>query len=75
MARMPRTDEQERQDYFVELCGGTNKADALERIYKESYPCSHPLDIFKKYTKEDIFRMKAKKAGFTNKQINYFLSL
>lgn len=74
---MDEMTEMQKQDYFVEIVGGTNKAEQMSRISQNSYPQSswsvkrghHQL------SGREIFRIKAKREGFTDKQINVYLSL
>jgi len=71
--------EQERTDDFVRLVGGVRKADRLQWIWNTSYPYGTEYDrVFKTgfyKTKEDVFRSRARKEGFSEGQINAFLSL
>jgi len=60
--------EQELNDNFVRICGSVGKADRLQQLWNMSYP------HYKK-TREQDFKEQAKREGFTNRQINAFLSL
>lgn len=62
-------DEQKMQEKLIGLCGGTQKAGELQRIWRNSYP--HPG--FGVKTKEDDFRKQGKEAGFTSEAIEYFI--
>ena len=72
-------DEQAENDKFVDMVGGTAKADRMMQIMNNSYPVGTQYDKLMKNgqhkTKEQVFAIKAKRAGFTNKQIQAFLSL
>jgi hypothetical protein len=70
--------ERERQDEFVEMVGGTQKAEQMLRISQNSYPQSAWIlerGGHCKLSGKEVFRLKAKREGFTDKQINCFLSL
>lgn len=67
-------DEQRETDNFVALCGGTQKADRLMRIWNNSYP-GISASIWDKPSKEDMFRRSAARDGFTSRQVNAFLRL
>jgi len=69
--------EQERQDDFVNLVGGIPRADRLSRISQDSYPMpSWTCDLgHHKVSREEVFRIKAKRSGFSDKEINSFLAL
>ncbi len=69
--------EMERQDEFVQLVGGMARADRLSRISQDSYPmpswsCERGHH---KISREEVFRNKAKREGFNDKEINCFLAL
>ncbi len=68
------SDEQERTDAFVELCGGRTEADRLSWLYANSYPCS-THDIWKPKSKLQVFREKAEAEGFSTQQIEAFRQL
>lgn len=68
------SDERATQEAFVEYVGGTRKADRLMYLWNDSYPCS-THDIFKPLTKEEVFRSKAIREGYTHEQISAFLIL
>lgn len=70
--------ERERQDEFVNIVGGVQKAEQMSRISQNSYPCSTWIAERGGHCKlsgEEVFRIKAKREGFTDKQINCFLKL
>jgi len=69
--------EQERQDQFVGVIGGFQKAEALDRIWKNTYPryCSLNDEFPKNHTKQEIFVAKALEAGFKKNHIQMFLEL
>jgi hypothetical protein len=70
--------QMDKQDKVVELVG-RNKMDELQKIWNRSYPrfCSIPYgeEYPKNHTKEEVFKEDAKRNGFTNKEIDLFLSL
>ena len=72
-------DETERQAAFVRLVGGQERAGMLQRIWNNSYPSGTDYDrIFwpKRYrTKEQVFRLKARREGFKDNEISSFLEL
>jgi hypothetical protein len=53
--------EKEKQDEFVKAIGGRNKAEKLDRIWKNTYPryCSLNDEYPKNHTKQEIFVVKA----------------
>ncbi len=69
--------EQERQDDFVELVGGSRRADRLMKISQDSYPMSSwSCELgHHKISREEVFRNKAKREGFNDREINSFLAL
>jgi len=69
--------EQERQDDFVELVGGYRRAERLMHISQDSYPSSSwNLKLgHHRISKEAVFRNKAKRECFSDKEINCFLAL
>lgn len=69
--------EQENQDRFVKLVGGTAKADELDRLYQNSYPHGTEYDrLFGRgLTKEQAFERAALARGFTKRQIAAYRSL
>ena len=67
-------DEQRETERFERLCGGVANAQALLRIWGDSYP-QQGAYIFERYSKEDVFRRKATAAGFSQRQVNAFLAL
>lgn len=70
-------DEQATQDDFVELVGGTAKADRLMNIYNNSYPSGTAYDRLqgRGKTKDEVFQAKAKREGYTDEQIEAFFML
>ena len=60
--------EQCKQDAFVEMVGGTQRADRLFQILKDSYPSAT-------VSRADVFRCKAINQGFTRKQADTLLAL
>ena len=72
-------DEEKKQVEFVTAVGGYTRADRLLYISNNSYPHGTKYDkLFRKssyMSKQDVFRSKAKREGFTDKQINMFLNL
>ena len=69
--------EQERQDYFVRVVGGRQKAEKMHRLWQNTYPryCSLNDGYPKQHTKQEVFLVKAKEEGFTKKQIDAFLAV
>jgi len=69
--------EQERQDDFVQLVGGMTRADRLSKISQNSYPMpSWSCELgHHKVSRKEVFRNKAKREGFSDKEINSFLAL
>ena len=69
--------ERERQDAFVDLMGGSYRADRLDSICKNSYPgIRKPWATFEPPpSKEEMFKKKAKQEGFTDLEIDTFLNL
>lgn len=69
--------EQEKQDRFTELVGGTQKADRLQAIWNNSYPHGTEYDKLRGtyISKEEDFRKKAKGEGYTEQEIKAFLAL
>jgi hypothetical protein len=66
-------DEQAEQDRFLNIMGNGEKADQIQQLYRDSYP--YPTGLFSKCSKDDAFRDKAERRGFTKDQIDAFLSL
>ena len=69
--------EQERQDEFVSIVGGTRRADKLSKISQTSYPTSswsYQLG-YHQMSRKDVFIARAKREGFSDKEINCFLAL
>lgn len=65
--------EQTLTDNFVKLVGGRTRADQLFRILQSSYPTQGRWG--EKISKNEVFRMKAKREGFADKEINAILRL
>jgi len=72
-------DETERQEVFVRLVGGRERADRLQWIRDNSYPCGtecNRISGTRRYkTKEEVFRLRAKREGFKDNEISSFLEL
>ena len=70
-------DEKATQDAFIDFVGGTAKADRLQLLNMNSYPMGTALDRLngRGKTKEQVFRRKAKNAGYTDRQVTAFLML
>ena len=60
--------EQEANDRFVRMVHGIKRADRLQQIWNMSYPAY-------RMSKEQVFRKNAEAEGFTDKQLDAFLSL
>ena len=60
-------DEQKMQEKLIKLCGGMQKTEELQRIWRNSYP--HNMG---RTTKEQDFHKQAKDAGFSEQAIKYF---
>lgn len=69
------TDERATHQKFIEFIGGTERADRLLRIWKDSFPGIRTSAFEKPPSKEQVFRRKAKAEGFTDGEIEAFLSL
>jgi hypothetical protein len=69
--------EREQQDEFVQLVGGMARAERLSRISQDSYPMpSWSIGLgHHKVSGKEVFRNKAKREGFSDKEINCFLAL
>jgi len=71
--------EAEKNAAFEDAVGGAKKAMRLQYLWNESYPCGTKYDkTFKTgfyRSKEQIFVIKAKREGFTDKQIKMFMRL
>ena len=67
-------DEQTATYYFENMVGGTAKADEMLRLWRDSYQCDmRPQG--KLHTRQEVFEKKAKRAGFTQEQIDCFYNL
>lgn len=69
------TDEMKTQDAFVDFVGGTRRAEHLSRICQNSYPTPFPEGHPYFKTKQQVFRIAAKREGFTDAEVDAFLSL
>jgi hypothetical protein len=71
--------EAEKHEAFEDAVGGVSKAEQMQRLWNDSYPCGTKYDkTFKTgfyRSKEQVFWIKAKREGFTQEQIDMFLSL
>lgn len=67
------TDEQATHDAFIEFVGGHNRAEQLSRISKNSYPM--PAAYGKQISALDVFRKRAARDGFSQQEIEAFISL
>ena len=71
--------EQEKIGEFEEAVGGVKRAEHLQRIWNNSSPVGNdtPYDIKMGtfHSREKVFTIKAKREGYTEKQINMFLAL
>lgn len=69
--------EMERQQEFEDLVGGWQRAERLAKIYQNSYPSPSwsPSLGHHQIPKLEIFRKKAKRDGYTTKEIGAFLRL
>ena len=72
-------DERLAQEMFENACGGVKRAERLCYLCNNSYPTGTLYDkTFKTgfyHSKIDNFISKAKREGYTEKQINMFLEL
>ena len=68
-------DEQDLQNQFVDLVGGSARADRLDYIWKNSYPGITSSWIKPAPTKTEMFIRAAKRNGFTDREIQAFLEL
>lgn len=66
-------DEQAETDRFVQIMGGRREADQIDQLYRDSYP--YPTGLYSTCSKDDAFRDKAQRRGFTQDQIRAFLAL
>jgi len=66
--------EQEQQDAFVVLVGGRQRADLLERIYRDSFPTDDWAGTSGR-TREQNFTFEAQREGFKDEEISAFLKL
>lgn len=66
--------EQERQDEFEDLCGGMAKAERLMKVWNDSYPTGMKHSRYY-HSREDNFRARAKGWGYTDCQIDMFMTL
>jgi hypothetical protein len=70
-------DEQQRCDKFEKMVGGVKRAQRLLSIWNNSYSCGTKLDflVARGKTREQVFEMRARAEGFTDKQIQCFHKL
>jgi len=54
------------QEKLIRLCGGVNKTEALQRLWKNTYPRGRT-------SKQDVFREAAKKEGYKKSAIEWFI--
>lgn len=66
-------DEQASTDAFVDYVGGRQRADQLSRIQKDSYPSQDWKG--NRIPASQVFRTKAKNAGFTDEEVDALLSI
>ena len=69
-----RPDEMATHEAFADYVGGRERAERMSRLYSDSYPRRGP-GVFDRYSKEDVFRTKALREGFSEAEIDAFLSL
>jgi len=67
-------DEQAATDRFEQLCGGVYNAQALLRLWKNTYAHDHPNPRYSQ-SKEEVFWAIALDSDFTEEQIDAFLDL
>ena len=71
--------EQQKTDEFENLCGSIAKAQRLQYLWNNSYPCGTLYDMNfntgRYHSRTEVFRAKAEAEGFTYEQITMFLSL
>lgn len=70
-----KTDESKTTKAFEEYVGGVFYAEQMMRIYNNSYPGIKKSAFDKPLSKQEIFRIKASKEGFTHLEIDAFLML
>jgi len=75
MSIIPFTDEETKQAAFVALCGGHNRAAQLESIWRDTNGIGSGVDWRPRPTREQIFSKRARRAGFTPRQIRAFMEL
>jgi hypothetical protein len=63
------------QDQFEKLVGGRVRADRLARIWSQSYPGVRISTFRDPPTREEVFRKKARRDGFTDREIDAYLEL
>jgi len=68
-------DEKATHEAFVAFVGGIGRADRLQKIWNNSHPGIRVSAFAKPEAKSDVFRRKARKDGFTDTEIDAFLSL
>jgi hypothetical protein len=65
-----KTDEQATTNAFEEYVGGVRRAQRLLYIYNNSYPM--PGRWTEQVSKDQVFRSRAKREGFTDAEIDAF---
>ena len=70
----------EEHEAFEQLCGGPTRAFQLLHCHSESMPHPSAYDLMmqgktREQSKEESFRRRAKRQGFTEQEINAFLEL
>lgn len=68
-------DEQAENDAFEQLCGGHVRAFRLLHLWQDTYATPWPPGHMYYKTKEQVFRAKAKRDGFTDEQVEAFFHL
>ena len=66
--------EKEKTEKFIRKVG-LERADRLQEIMNNSYPRTIWNFGWRELSTEDVFREKAKREGFTDKEIDMFLEL
>ena len=68
-------DDMATQEAFVEYMGGRGRADAIEAVWKRSWPMPGIGGGLGKLSKTEVFKMKALREGFTAEEVRAFLML
>ncbi len=63
-------DEQAEHNALWDMMG-RNRTERLARLWSNSYPCKGP-GVFDRYGKEDVWRRKAEREGYTDCEIAAF---